>query len=190
MTSMQSGTDVVDLLTADHREVEDLIKEIWDTEDPQRRRELADTMTAELVRHSVAEEMYVYPVMREQLPDGEQVVEHDIAEHKEIERTLKDLENADSGDARFTELIRQLESTLRDHVDHEESEQFPKLRAGVAREQLIELGSKVEMAKKIAPTRAHPNAPNNELFHKLVGPGVGLVDRLRDRLRDAMRDRG
>jgi hypothetical protein len=25
-------------------------------------------------------------------------------------------------------------------------------------------------------------APNNEVFHKLVGPGVGLVDRLRDKL--------
>jgi hypothetical protein len=25
-------------------------------------------------------------------------------------------------------------------------------------------------------------APNAELFHKMVGPGVGLVDRLRDKL--------
>ena len=25
-------------------------------------------------------------------------------------------------------------------------------------------------------------APNNQVFHKLVGPGVGMVDRLRDKL--------
>jgi hypothetical protein len=31
----------------------------------------------------------------------------------------------------------------------------------------------VETAKNIAPTRAHPRAPNSELFHKFVGPGVG-----------------
>ena len=40
----------------------------------------------------------------------------------------------------------------------------------------------VETAKKIAPTRPHPGAPNNEVFHKLVGPGVGLMDRVRDKL--------
>ena len=34
----------------------------------------------------------------------------------------------------------------------------------------------------IAPTRPHPAASNAELFHKLVGPGVGLVDRVRDKL--------
>jgi hypothetical protein len=40
----------------------------------------------------------------------------------------------------------------------------------------------VQSAKKLAPTRPHPDAPNSELFHKLAGPGVGLVDRLRDRI--------
>ena len=45
-----------------------------------------------------------------------------------------------------------------------------------------ERAGKVETAKKLAPTRPHPGAPNNQLFHKLAGPGVGMVDRLRDRL--------
>ncbi len=52
----------------------------------------------------------------------------------------------------------------------------------MSREELVQLREKVETAKKVAPTRPHPHAPNAELFHKLVGPGVGLVDRLRDRL--------
>ena len=56
------------------------------------------------------------------------------------------------------------------------------MRAQVPRDELIEIGGKVESAKKLAPTRPHPLAPNNEVFHKLVGPGVGLVDRLRDKL--------
>ena len=33
---------------------------------------MADTVITELVRHSVAEEMYVYPAMRDHLPDGQQ----------------------------------------------------------------------------------------------------------------------
>ena len=45
-----------------------------------------------------------------------------------------------------------------------------------------DLGEKVERAKKLAPTRPHPSAPHSELFHKTVGPGVGMIDRLRDKL--------
>ena len=79
------GRDVVDVLTADHREATALIADIWATTDRRARRDMADTVITELVRHSVAEEMYVYPAMREHLPDGEAAVEHDIEEHKELE---------------------------------------------------------------------------------------------------------
>ena len=174
--------DVVDILTADHREVTDLIADIRGTTGPATRRDLADQMISELVRHAVAEEMYVYPAMKQHLPDGEAAVEHDVAEHKELERTMKELEAVDASDPRFDALITQLEGILTDHVSDEENEQFPKLRASIPRDELVEIGRKVQAAKKLAPTRPHPAAPNAELFHKVVGPGVGLVDRLRDRL--------
>jgi hemerythrin superfamily protein len=174
--------DVVDILTTDHREVTDLIADIRGTTGTETRRDLADQMITELVRHSVAEEMYVYPAMKEHLPDGEAAVEHDIAEHKELERTMKELEGVDASDPRFDALVTQLATVLADHVSDEETEQFPRLRASIPRDELVEIGRKVQAAKKLAPTRPHPAAPHAELFHKVVGPGVGLVDRLRDRL--------
>jgi hemerythrin superfamily protein len=174
--------DVVDVLTIDHAEVTALIGDIWATEDVELRRDLTDTVIAELVRHSVAEEMYVYPAMRKHLPDGEAAVEHDTAEHKELEATMKQLEAVEVTDPRFTELLTQLQTILADHVADEETEQFPLLRARVPRAELVEMAQKVQSAKKLAPTRPHPAAPNNQVFHKLVGPGVGLVDRLRDKL--------
>lgn len=182
MTETQSKPDVVDVLTTDHREVMDLLAQIWATTEPTTRRDLADRMISELVRHSVAEEMHVYPAMKQHLPDGDEAVEHDTEEHKELEQTMKELESVDAGDSRFSDLLRQLEETLRDHIDDEESDQFPQLRTHIPRDQLVELAEKVESAKKAAPTRPHPSAPNAELFHKMVGPGVGLVDRLRDKL--------
>jgi hemerythrin superfamily protein len=184
-SSDDSGTgfrDVVDVLTADHREVTDLLAAASAERDAQRRRDLADIIITELVRHSVAEEMHVYPVMREHLPDGEQAVEHDMEEHKEIESTLKALEGVDADSPEFDETLRRLQAILTDHVQDEETEQFPLLRARVPSEKLVELAAKVETAKKLAPTRPHPAAPNSAAFHKLVGPGVGFVDRLRDKL--------
>lgn len=181
-TADLDGLDVVDVLTADHREATALVGDIWATTDAQQRRDLADQLIAELVRHAVAEEMYVYPAMRDHLPDGESAVRHDIEEHQELEAQMKKLEGLEGSQPEFTETLRQLEATLADHIADEEREHFPQLRASLPREELVQLAGKVEGAKKLAPTRPHPAAPNNELFHKVAGPGVGLVDRLRDRL--------
>ena len=182
MTDSQTSGDVIDILISDHRDVTALIGNIWSVADPMIRRDLTDTAISELVRHAVAEEMYVYPAMRKYLADGEKAVEHDIEEHKDLERTMKELEGADVSSPEFATALGRLETLLADHVQDEESEQFPELRRRVPQEELTELAGKVETAKKLAPTRPHPSAPNNELFHKLVGPGVGLVDRLRDKL--------
>jgi hemerythrin superfamily protein len=184
MTSTDGVTDadVIDVLTADHREVESLADQIIATSEPEERRDLADQLIAELVRHSVAEEMYVYPAMRDHLPDGEQAVEHDIEEHKELETLMKELEGADPESAEFDDAVANLRQVLLDHIQDEEIEQFPQLRTHIPPATLVDLKDKVELAKKVAPTRPHPAAPNTQLFHKLAGPGVGLVDRLRDRL--------
>ena len=182
MTDTPVDQDVVDMLTTDHHEVLDLLQQIKITANSEGRRDLADTVISELVRHSVAEEMYVYPAMKKYLPDGDEAVDHDVEEHKELEQTMKKLESVDAQSPEFTQLLGELEDILRDHVSDEENEQFPQLRAQVPREELIEIGGEVENAKKLAPTRPHPLAPNNEVFHKLVGPGVGLVDRLRGKL--------
>ncbi len=130
----------------------------------------------------MAEEMYVYPAMREAPTDGESAVEHDIEEHKELETLMKELEGLDGDDSTFMDVIGRLEAVLADHVSDEEGTQFPNLRATLPREELVQLAGKVNSAKKLAPTRPHPGSPNNQLFHKVAGPGVGLVDRLRDRL--------
>lgn len=185
MTETQAGStepDVVDILTADHREMMELIGQIEGAVDAQRRRDLADTVTAEIMRHAVAEEMFVYPAVEEHVPDGAAEVEHDKREHDEIVALLKQLEDADASEPRFLEVVRELEGQLRHHANDEETDQFPVLRAHIPREKLVALAAKVENAKKVAPTRPHPHAPHSELFHKTVGPGVGMVDRLRDKL--------
>jgi hemerythrin-like domain-containing protein len=182
MNSNPIGGDVIDVLTADHRDVTALIENIRAVADPMIRRDLTDTAISELVRHAVAEEMYVYPAMRKYLADGDKAVEHDIEEHKELEQAMKKLEDADVSSAEFNAALDDLATLLADHVQDEESEQFPELRRRIPHEELTELAAKVETAKKLAPTRPHPGAPNSEVFHKLVGPGVGLVDRLRDKL--------
>jgi hemerythrin-like domain-containing protein len=178
----RTDIDVIDELVTDHREALQLLGRIASSTDVDERRELADTVISEVVRHSVVEEMYVYPAMREYLPDGEQAVKHDTEEHQELEQVMKQLEGVQAAEPRFDALIQEMTDKLRHHAQDEETEQFPQLRERVPRNELIKLREKVDSAKKLAPTRPHPGAPHSELFHKIVGPGVGMVDRLRDKL--------
>ncbi len=181
-TDHSTDRDVLDSLTTDHREVAELFDQITATTDPAQRRDLTDSLIGELVRHSVAEEMHVYPAIRDHLPDGSAVVDEDTREHKELETLMKQLESADASAPEFLETLSRTRAVFEHHITDEEGQQFPQLRAHIPAETLVELKAKVETAKKLAPTRPHPASPNAELFHKTVGPGVGLVDRLRDKL--------
>lgn len=174
--------DVLDLLMQEHREVEALLDQISQPEQNPDSRDTADRVIAMLVKHSVAEEMYVYPVMEQYLPNGKQDVEHDKQEHQELEELLKQLEGLAPEEDDFAQCVSKIQEVLNDHVHDEEDEQFPRLREAVPADTLVDLRGKVEMAEKVAPTRPHPEAPHSELFHKVVGPGVGMVDRLRDAL--------
>jgi len=185
MTDTQVGTprqDVVDILKADHREFLDLLTQVLTTADAGERRDLTDTAIAEIMRHAVAEEMYVYPAIEKHLPDGREEAQHDREEHEELVQIMKRLEDADTADPAFIATVTEFEANLRHHIEEEEADQFPRLRAHIPADELVSMGEKVERAKKLAPTRPHPSAPHSELFHKTVGPGVGMIDRLRDKL--------
>jgi hemerythrin superfamily protein len=180
--------DVIEVLTHDHREVEEMFDELTDTTDPGERRRIVDDITIELIRHAVAEEMYLYPAVRRHVPGGDAIADHEISEHAEIERALKDLEKADATDADFTTLTTRLITDVNEHVQEEESTLFPRLVEHTTKEDLLKLGEQVQTAKKVAPTRPHPSAPDRPPLNKLLAPGAGLVDRVRDHLSGRGRD--
>ncbi|MDP9867567.1 MULTISPECIES: hemerythrin domain-containing protein [Streptosporangium] len=175
-------TDVITVLTHDHREVEQMFGELerLGESDVGRRGELTEKVIIELVRHSVAEEAYLYPAVRDLVPGGAELADRELAEHAEAERTMKELETTDVADSRHAVLLERLMREIRAHVQEEEGELFPMLREYARPSQLAELGHKVEAVKKIAPTRPHPAAPDTPPANKLLAPLTGLVDRVRD----------
>ena len=179
----QENRDVIELLMDDHREVEEAFSQLEKLPESSHdeRRRLADQITIDLVRHSVAEEEYLYPAARRYIPDGDDIVDHEIAEHEEAEQLLKQLEGADPTDSSFNELIGELMEAIREHVRDEEEDLFPRLRTHGDKDALVQLGHKVAKAKETAPTRPHPSAPSDKPgLLKLLAPGAGLVDRARD----------
>jgi hemerythrin superfamily protein len=176
--------DVIEILTHDHREVEQMFAELESLqgaagdEARKRRKDLVDQVTIELVRHSVAEEAEVYPRVKEKVSEAE--AEHAKQEHAEAEETMKRLEGLQPDDPSFDTEVATLMREIREHVAEEEGEMFPHLRQVFTQDELVEMGAKVEAVKKIAPTRPHPSAPDAPPGDKVLGPVTGLLDRMRD----------
>ncbi|MFC9926470.1 hemerythrin domain-containing protein [Streptomyces sp. NPDC127190] len=180
---MGHGGNVINELTTDHREVEELFGRIeaLPPGSPERKN-LADQATIELVRHSVAEEAYLYPAVREHVPGGDALADKELEDHAQAEQIMKDLEGCQADDPRFDTLMTQLMREIRSHVQDEEQNLFPRLESACPPDALMDLGDKVRRAKKTAPTRPHPSAPDTPPANKLLAPGAGLVDRMRDAL--------
>jgi hemerythrin superfamily protein len=175
---VEHGGDVIEELTVDHREVDELFVQLADAvQDAPGRRQLADALTIELVRHAVAEEMFLYPAAREHLEGGDALADKEIADHGRVERLLKNLEDMAVNDVAFDDTVRELHIEVTGHVNDEETNLFVQLRAHVPQPELDRLGQLVRAAKKIAPTRPHPATPS---ANKLLASGLGLVDRVRD----------
>jgi len=180
----QTRRDVIDVLTHDHREVEQMFAELeqlrGSTDDAanQRRRELVDSVTIELVRHSVAEETQVYPRVQEKVSAAE--AERAKHEHAEAEETMKRLEGLDPEDPAFDQELATLMREIREHVAEEEGQMFPHMRTIFSEDELVEMAEKVEGVKKFAPTRPHPSVPNEKGIRTALGPVAGLFDRMRD----------
>ncbi|GAA3204059.1 hemerythrin domain-containing protein [Nonomuraea helvata] len=181
---MDTQQDVIAVLVKDHREVEQMFSKLEHMKGgiSDEAKTLAEQVVIELVRHSVAEEEYLYPAVRKHVPGGDEIADHEIAEHSEAEETMKRLEALEPGDDDFWPTTELLMRQIRHHLQEEEGDLFPKLRAACPPEQLVELGEKVQRAKKLAPTRPHPSAPDTPPANKLLAPGAGLVDRVRDAL--------
>ncbi|MGW0500808.1 hemerythrin domain-containing protein [Streptomyces sp. NPDC003007] len=180
---MGHGGNVIDELLTDHSEVEELFGRIEALQPGDKDRKLyADQATIELVRHSVAEEMHLYPAVRDYLPNGDAIADKEIDDHSKAEQIMKDLEGCEADDPEFDRLVSMLMNEIRSHVADEEENLFPQLRQAAPAEALDELGDKIRQAKKMAPTRPHPSAPDQPPANKLLAPGAGLVDRMRDAL--------
>jgi hemerythrin-like domain-containing protein len=181
MTDPTTQQDAIALLTTDHAEVEQMFHQIEALSEAEARAKLAAGIIRELSVHAAIEEQVLYPAMRKALPDGETLVQEAIDEHQQVKETLAAIERADSATERDPLLVR-LIGNVRHHVEAEETELFPKLRASVTTAELKEMGAKLAAAKKLAPTHPHPNAPNTPPGNLVGGVAAGVIDKARDAL--------
>ncbi len=174
--------DAIELLTADHVEVEQMFTQVETLPEGDARNDAVAAIIRELSIHAAIEEQVLYPAMRKALPDGETLVQEAIDEHQQVKETLAAIERADTP-AERDPLLVQVIGNVRHHVEEEEDELFPKLRASVGSDELQDMGAKLAAAKKMAPTHPHPNAPNTPPGNVVAGAAAAVLDKARDALK-------
>lgn len=182
---MAHNSDILAVLQSDHDEVRALFSRLESTPIDQRG-DLFSEIVNELARHETAEEMIVYPTLRDAAPQGDQVADARLAEEQEGEELLAAMEDMDPTSDEFLKSFRKLREEVEEHASHEEREVFPRLREYCDLEQLDSLGERFNMAKKTGPTHPHPEAPNRPPGLMALGPVASVFDRARDAARKAM----
>lgn len=131
MATKSSPADAIELLTADHRNVEKLFKEYdklaEDGATYNEKEALGSTICAELTIHAQLEEEIFYPAARDAL-DEEDLVDEAIVEHATAKDLIAQLADMSPDDDLYDAKIKVLSELVEHHVEEEEDEIFPKLR--------------------------------------------------------------
>jgi len=155
------STDAIVLLKNDHKEIRKVFREFEKAGENAtvKKGQLVDKMIELLTVHTYIENEIMYPEVRKLVPDLEDDILESYEEHHVADVLVMELAalkpDAERFDAKTTVLIE----NVTHHIEEEEGEWFPKVRAALGRKQLAELGEKLLAAKKKAPrSPAQPSA--------------------------------
>ena len=152
--------DAIVMLKADHKEVRGLFREFQKASTTQARKgKLVEQIIELLTVHTYIENEVMYPRVRALLPELEDDVLESYEEHHVADVLVMELVPMTPSDERFHAKTTVLIENVRHHMDEEENDWFPKVREGLGRKQLSELGERLLEAKKTAPrSPAQPSA--------------------------------
>src|SRR5262249_45017884 len=117
----------INLLKADHREVEKLFGQFAKARADSRKEQLSRKICLELKAHTQIEEEIFYPACRDLLDDDD-LVNEAIVEHQAAKDLIAQIEGMDVADEMFDARMQVLCEQITHHVEEEETELFPKVQ--------------------------------------------------------------
>jgi hemerythrin superfamily protein len=153
------SSDAITLLKADHREMRRLFREYRRTRPRavKTKAKLVNQIIELLTVHTYIENEVMYPQVRELLPKLEDDVLESYEEHHVADILCAELAAMEPSDERFDAKTTVLIENVTHHLEEEEGDWFPKVRSGLRRKQLRELGTELEAARQRAPRK--PDQP-------------------------------
>ncbi len=177
--------DVFTVLAADHERILALSGRLTGRAEPapagpRERKAVADELVMELSQHEVAEEMLLWPVVRANAEDGQELCATGLEQEAAGKRLLNELVKTSPGNEEFDTLTHSVAAMLREHISYEQNIVWPRLRLKLSQEEARRLGAEIAQAKRRAPARPHPHVPARPELLKRLAPAAAVLDRARN----------
>ena len=160
------SSDAITMLKADHQEIRRLFREYRRTgpRAVKTRAKLVNQIVELLTVHTYLENEIIYPAVRRLLPELKDDVLESYEEHHVADVLCAELYAMRPSDERFDAKTTVLIENVLHHIEEEEQEWFPKVREGLGRKILSELGERMAEQRKTAPrSPAQPSALKKSL---------------------------
>jgi hemerythrin superfamily protein len=132
------------MLEQQHREVEELFEKFEKSGDNAKKTKerLCREISDHLAIHAELEEKIFYPEAKQD--NTEEILRESVEEHLGVKRILADLIESGPEDEQFDAKMKVLQEQVEHHVEEEEQELFPKVRKACSKEELEEMGMRME----------------------------------------------
>lgn len=140
-------TDIFSILKSDHDLHREMLAKIADTSgDTKERRDLFEAFRVEVTAHAAAEEQSLYATMLGN-PELQEDGRHSVAEHKEIDDLLGELQEIDMATGAWLNKFKDMRHRYEHHIEEEEEEMFPAAEKEFSKAKAQELGAKFDRRK-------------------------------------------
>ena len=148
--------DAIEMLKAQHREVETLFKKYEEKGDKAEKgkQQIFESIADALAMHATIEEKHFYPAIKDRRT--EDILLEALEEHLGIKRVIADLLKTKSSDETFDAKVKVLKEQVEHHVEEEESDLFPKVKKIFDRDELTALASQMQSTMKTLQTKGDP----------------------------------
>ncbi|MBA2633660.1 MAG: hemerythrin domain-containing protein [Chloroflexi bacterium] len=143
--------DAIALLKADHDKVKKLLADGESTTErgEKTRTELFATIKGEMFVHERIEEEIFYPELKAH-PKAKDIVLEGYEEHHVVDLLMRELEDLDVTDETWGAKALVMKENIEHHIEEEEGEMFKQARAVFDRQELEDLGARMEALKLAA----------------------------------------
>jgi len=172
--------NIIDQIKHDHLEIQTFYDNYKNAIDAEEAKKWFHQFVWELSRHSVGEELVLYPLMAALNQKGQDLADEGRKDHHKVKELLSEI-SKESDPVVFDQKIDAIMSDLKTHIQKEESEDLVFLSDNVTPQNLDKAGKAFSMKKKIAPTRPHPGVPEKPIaLEGALGLLIAPVDKFRD----------
>lgn len=176
-------TRILPAIKNDHRELEAHIHKILQSTDPDEQTRYQNQFIWELARHTIGEELVIYPALAKHVKNGQALADKNRTEHQGVKEQLKNFQGLSPTDPKFKPALQALLDEFERHVEQEEGEDLVRLEEELSRAESEALTRSLERTKMFVPSRSHPMAPNKPPFETAVGLLTAPIDMVGDLFR-------